>query len=104
MVDPDLPEAVDLLEDEIGRADQVGHDLLGEVAAGIGERLALRDQPRFHVAPLRLFRRLRDGHRELRRDLDLRGIAAELGGARLQLPDALFQLGPWTPAGQPARG
>ena len=104
VVDADLPEAVDLLEDQVGRADQVGHDLLGEVAAGIGERLAVRDQARFHVAALRLLGRLRDGHRELRRDLDLRRIAAELGGARLQDLDALLELGPRAPAGQPAGG
>src|SRR5918993_5256414 len=80
VVDADLPEAVDLLEDEVRRAHEVSHDLLGEVAAGIGERLAMGDQARFHIAALGLLGGLRDGHRELRRDLDLGGIAAELGG------------------------
>src|SRR5689334_23694538 len=62
----------------------------------------MRDQARRHVAFLGLFRRLRDGERELRGDLDRRRITAEFRGPRLQRLDALLELGPGPPARQPA--
>src|SRR4051812_31200565 len=62
------------------------------------------DEARSHVALLGLFGRLGDRDRELRRDLDLLGIAAELMGAVLQYLDPLLELGPRPPARQPAGG
>src|SRR5260370_28822521 len=42
---------------------------LGKIATGIGERPAMMDQARRHVAPFGFLGRLGDGERELRRDL-----------------------------------
>src|SRR5580704_16416483 len=44
VIDADLLETFHFFANEVGGADEVGDHLLGEIAAGIGERLAVMDQ------------------------------------------------------------
>src|SRR3984957_21118323 len=102
MIDANSTQLVDFLENHVGRPDQIGNDLMAEIAAGVGKRHPVRDQPAFHIALFRGLEGLVDSHRELRCDLNIAGVAANLEGTRLESCDALFYFLQGPPARQPA--